>query len=145
MGTVLREALIVEDASAIREVLRDVLEDAGYTVHEATDGVDALAILGASPRGLLVLLDNLLPGLDGLDILAALEARGTTTGAQGLCPITQHAYVLITASPQRITPEHAARLLRLGVPVLAKPFDLADFMGAVDQAMRRLSAASLGH
>lgn len=140
MVMVQREALIVEDDSAIREVLRDLLEDAGYTVREAADGAEALAILRTSPRGLLVLLDNLLPTLNGTDVLASLERDGAAMApAESAAPASlQHAYILLTASPQRITPELTERLARLGVPVITKPFDLAAFSVAVEQAGQQL-------
>lgn len=140
MVTVQREALVVEDDDAIREVLRDLLEGAGFTVREATDGMDAFTILHNTERGLLVLLDYLLPGMDGGDVLAALEsdAGAEVSAGDATRPVLRHAYVLLTASPQKITPEMAERLARLGAPIVAKPFDLATLAGAVDEATHRL-------
>ena len=145
MTTSRLEALIVEDDDAIREVLRDLLEGAGYMVQDARDGPHALAILRASERGLLVLLDNLLPGLNGAEVLAALD--GDANGCNGAPAggesdhhaVGRHAWVVITASPQKITPAMAAQLQKLGAPVIAKPFDLTSLMAAVDQAGLRLT------
>lgn len=142
MITKQRAALIVEDDDDIREVLRDLLEDAGYTVQEVADGVTALATLRASTRSLLVLLDNLLPGMDGADLLATLEddaADDLAERERSPHSVFQHAYVLITASPQKITLEQAERLAWLGVPVVAKPFDITTFTAAVTVAADRLS------
>ncbi len=145
-------ALVVEDDEGIRETLHDLLEIGGYTVREAADGETALAILRASPTGLVVLLDNLLPGVSGMEALAELERDGADssaraapartapdTGAREQRLIDRHSYVVITASPQRITPAQHAQLSRLRAPVIAKPFDIVTLMAAVDDAARRLS------
>jgi CheY-like chemotaxis protein len=115
MTTSRLEVLVVEDDDAIREVLRDLLEGAGYVVQGARDGPVALAILRASERGLLVLLDNLLPGLNGAEVLAALDGDGSIDGGgdadasasagQNHTGMTRHTWVVITASPQKITPQ----------------------------------------
>lgn len=130
-----RHVLIVEDDGDTRLSLRLVLEDAGYTVDETLDGATALERLRASPGGLVVLLDNLMPGLEGAEVLAALEDDGLEN---------RHAFVLVTASPQRVTGALAERLARLSVPVVAKPFALSDLLDAVDQAARRLPAEESG-
>ena len=56
--------LIIEDEEAIRSILRELLLDAGYEVEEATDGPEGIAKFRAG-RFALVLLDLMLPGLDG--------------------------------------------------------------------------------
>lgn len=148
MTTSRLEVLVVEDEDAIREVLRDLLEGAGYVVQGARDGPDALAILRASERGLLVLLDNLLPGLNGAEVLAALDGDGSINGGdadasasagQNHTGMTRHTWIVITASPQKITPQMAAQLQRMGAPIITKPFDLTTLMAAVDQAALRLT------
>jgi CheY-like chemotaxis protein len=140
------EALVVEDDDAIREVLRDLLEGAGYVVRDATDGAHALAILRASEYGLVILLDILLPGLNGAEVVAALDgdgAEGAASGNHARLTLERHGWIVITASPQSITPKFAQRLAELGAPVIAKPFDLTTLMAAVDQAaLRLLSQAS---
>jgi CheY-like chemotaxis protein len=65
-------ALIVDDADDMRLLLRRVLERADIAVvGEAVDGVDALravAELGAAPVGTVIILDNMMPGLSGLEV-----------------------------------------------------------------------------
>ena len=56
--------LIMEDEEAIRSILRELLLDAGYEVEEAADGPEGIAKFRAG-RFVLVLLDLMLPGLDG--------------------------------------------------------------------------------
>lgn len=124
-----QQVLIVEDDGDTRLSLRLVLEDAGYAVDETTDGASALERLRASPCALVVLLDNLLPGLGGAEVLAALDCEGAAR---------RHAYVLVTASPQRVTDALAERLERLRAPVLAKPFEVNDLLSMVAEVARRL-------
>jgi DNA-binding response OmpR family regulator len=66
--------LLVEDDEAIRETTREVLEDEGYAVVEATSGEEALAAYGRQPPD-CVLLDLVLPGMGGFDTCRALRQR----------------------------------------------------------------------
>ena len=68
------EILIVDDDAHIREVVRFALEKAGHRVAECADGGAALAAIDARPPD-LVLLDIIMPELDGLDVCRALRAR----------------------------------------------------------------------
>ena len=61
----MHKVLIVEDDEGVREVLREALEDEGYWVGCAADGEEALRMLRAEPAPCLVLLDLVLPGLNG--------------------------------------------------------------------------------
>ncbi|MFP3959019.1 MAG: sigma-54-dependent transcriptional regulator [Spirochaetaceae bacterium] len=64
--------LVVDDEAGIREVLSGILEDEGYEVRLAADGVEALAAM-ESERPELVLLDVWLPRMGGMDVLARLK------------------------------------------------------------------------
>lgn len=65
--------LIVDDEPTVRLLLRDVLEMEGYEVLEAEDGPIALALM-ADTRPDLVLLDIMMPGMSGIDVLATVRA-----------------------------------------------------------------------
>lgn len=65
--------LIVEDEEAIRDLIRINLSAAGFSCEEAEDGLQALAKAKAA-RPDLILLDWMLPGLDGLGVLRKLKA-----------------------------------------------------------------------
>jgi CheY-like chemotaxis protein len=69
--------LVVADDGAIRETLRCLLEDEGYTVFDAPDGEPALTCLREHPAGMVVLLDLQIPGRDGLAFLHVI-ARHTS-------------------------------------------------------------------
>ncbi len=66
--------LIVDDNARLREFLRVSLEAAGYSVGEAESGEQALAAI-ADERPALVLLDVVMPGVDGWQLLRRLEER----------------------------------------------------------------------
>ena len=57
--------LIVDDDQAIREILAELLADEGYAVVVATNGAEALATLGDGRRFCVVLLDLMMPVMDG--------------------------------------------------------------------------------
>jgi CheY-like chemotaxis protein len=70
--------LVVDDASAIRFMLRILLEDAGIEVEEASSGTVALARLARrhAPRIDSVVLDQRMPELTGLEVAREIVARG---------------------------------------------------------------------
>lgn len=63
--------LIVDDDDACRETLAETLQGLGHEAVQAASGVDALA-LAAHTRSAAVFLDHRMPGMDGLEVLAAL-------------------------------------------------------------------------
>jgi len=66
--------LIVEDSRALRESLRKGLAGAGFAVDATGDGTEGLSLARANPYDLVV-LDLMLPGLDGWQVLEGLRAR----------------------------------------------------------------------
>jgi len=69
--------LVVEDEPDIRELLADLMHDAGYDVVEASDGRSALE-KACAERPDIVLLDLVLPLLDGFEVLERLKSRPAT-------------------------------------------------------------------
>ncbi len=67
--------LVADDDRAIRESLATALELAGYEVTTCADGVQALAALHARPFD-VVILDVMMPGVDGLGVCSVLRAEG---------------------------------------------------------------------
>jgi len=65
--------LIVEDDPDVRDTLREVLESEGLSVMTATNGKEALERLASSPRPCMILLDLLMPVMNGLEVLDALR------------------------------------------------------------------------
>ena len=104
--------LIVDDEEDVRESLRDVVEMVGCSAILAASGEEALAIL-SERRPCLVVLDLLMPGMTGSDMLEAIRRD----------PQLASMPVLISTS----APERAPR----GVPVLPKPIDVDALCGWV--------------
>ncbi|HLZ23433.1 MAG TPA: response regulator [Ktedonobacterales bacterium] len=123
--------LVVDDDAGIRETIRYALEDAGYTVSEAVDGLAALRQLRAGRERMVVLLDLMMPGLDGAGLLGAVAADAYLS--------SQYVFLLITANTKTLTLAFATLLQNLSVPVLTKPFDIDTLLDAVATAARRLA------
>lgn len=123
--------LIVDDDDALREILNEHFQEAGYTVFVAPDGQPALERMRTHPEGLVVLLDLMMSGIDGYAVLQALAAAAPLAA--------RHVYLPMTAADKTL-PEYVRQLLQqLQVPVLAKPFDLDNLAHAVAQAAAKLS------
>ncbi len=124
--------LVVDDEDGIRDAIRIVLEEEGYTVYEAPDGKPALVRLREHPEGMVVLLDMQMPGMDGISLLRALDTDE--------CLATRHAIIVVSAQYPRTLPLEVATLLtRLDVRVLGKPFDIDDLVAVVRAAAQRLT------
>src|SRR5678815_195059 len=67
-----RTLLLVEDDPKIRDTIAEVLREAGRTVVCASDGLDALAKLDVVDRPCLILLDLMMPRMDGIEFLRQL-------------------------------------------------------------------------
>jgi two-component system, chemotaxis family, chemotaxis protein CheY len=75
MQTAPRDVLIVDDDPDIRDALGECLRYEGYSVHAAADGRDALDRLEVGLRPSVILLDLMMPVLNGFDVLNALNSR----------------------------------------------------------------------
>ena len=118
-----RTICVVEDDPAIRRGLVDSLKFAGYTVLECADGPSARRTLGFADVD-LVLLDVVLPDLDGLDYLPELRAARPTL------PV-----ILVTA---RGAEEDRVRGLRSGADdYVVKPFSSTELLARVEAVLRR--------
>jgi CheY-like chemotaxis protein len=74
-GTMRRHILVVDDEEHIRRVMRMTLEAAGYEVGEAPDGLRGLEAFGDGSAWDAVLLDQRMPGMDGLETLRRMKER----------------------------------------------------------------------
>ncbi len=122
---------IIEDEVDIREVLCTLLEDDGYRVLEAADGVSGLALLRSHPERLVVLLNYKLPKMDGCDLLASVAQDGALR--------TRHIFIVVTANAQDVEQKCAKTLDELAVSLVNKPFDIIAMLAAVKHAAHRLA------
>ena len=117
------KVLIVEDDESVVRFLRQALVEAGYTVEMAANGLLALEMARALPYD-VILLDVMLPGLDGFTVCRRLRAESIAT------PI-----LLITA---RDTLEDKLYGLDGGADdYLVKPFQVAEMLARVRALLRR--------
>jgi CheY-like chemotaxis protein len=72
--------LIVEDDEAVRQVMREVLEERGYVVASASNGREALNMLQHEPRPRLILLDLMMPVMNGWELLRELRQSAELAG-----------------------------------------------------------------
>jgi two-component system, response regulator YesN len=122
--------LVIDDEPQIREALRMLLEDAGHAVTLAESGPTGLTALRASRTPQVVLLDLLMPGMDGLAVLdEVIEERQLAA---------QHGYILMTGDSTRLIDAAAHVLSALPVTVVCKPFDIDDVLETVTAVAERL-------
>jgi two-component system, OmpR family, response regulator ResD len=118
--------LVVDDEPTIGEVVSAYLERAGYETRVAADGLEAIAAV-AERRPDLIVLDLMLPGLDGLEVMRRVRDRST-------------AIILLTAKG-----EESDRVigLRLGADdYVVKPFSPAELVARVDAVLRRVDTVA---
>lgn len=125
-----QKILIVDDDAEIRFVLRKVIEHSGHTVQLASDGEQAMLMMAQElPR--LVLLDLMMPRMDGLDVLRRMRENDR---------LQKVSVIAFTAlSSQLIEKE----LFDLGVRgFMRKPLRIKDLQQMVDSELGRIAAQS---
>ena len=112
--------LIIEDDAQIRKMLRRVLEDAGYEVEEAPDGLEGIELYRKKPAD-LVITDIVMPEKEGLETIIELRRE------------FQDVKIIAISGGGRIRPEPYLQVAEgFGVEhVFTKPFDIRDLLAAV--------------
>jgi len=118
-----RRILLVEDQAIVQQMIRRVLGKAGFSFVCASDGVEALAWLGAENEPIdLLLLDLNMPNMGGLDLLQVLRGKGMR--------------IPTLVMSGNFTREEQVQLRELGVrELLPKPFDGPDLSAAVHRSL----------
>lgn len=115
--------LVVEDYAPLRTAVTKALREEGYSVDEATDGPEGLSFALTEEYDVLV-LDLMLPGFDGLELLERFRREGRS------------AHVLILTARDGI--EDRVRGLDLGADdYLVKPFAMAELFARIRALVRR--------
>jgi len=120
--------LVVDDEPTIGEVLARYLSRAGYRAEVAHDGLHALAISGRSTPQLVV-LDIMLPGIDGLEVMKRLQEEIHPSPA----------VILLTAKGEES--DRIVGLKRGADDYVVKPFSPGELIARVQAVLRRTSAA----
>jgi CheY-like chemotaxis protein len=115
-----RDILIVDDDPDIRDALGECLRYEGYTVHLAADGRDALDRLEFGLRPDLILLDLMMPVLNGFEVLLALRSK----------PEWRNIPVVVVSANRGYQAEDLAG----AVEILRKPISVDRLIAAVEQA-----------
>jgi CheY-like chemotaxis protein len=125
-----RRILLVDDDRGLRHVLSALLQEAGHRVESASDGPEALDMLGAASAFDIVLLDIGLPSMNGLDVLARARSMPTP-------PLV----IVMTADDTSATLLEAVR--RQAYRYLRKPFPPSAIVEVVSEAKAPTAALSI--
>ncbi len=126
----MKKVLIAEDESAIREIIAITLKRAGYDVTEAIDGQNALDIYAEMNGDFdVVLLDIMMPNVDGLEVCKRLRNESSTVGI-----------IMLTAKTQEM--DKVSGLLMGADDYITKPFSPSELMARVDSVYRRVALNS---
>ncbi|NOX24111.1 MAG: response regulator [Actinobacteria bacterium] len=117
--------LVVDDDPDILQFVRMNLELEGFDTRTAESGKEGLAMAKEQPPD-LVLLDVMMPGMDGLTVLKNLRTNQATAN----CPV-----IILTA---KVLADDRVRALDLGADdYVSKPFDLTELLARVRSVLRR--------
>jgi CheY-like chemotaxis protein len=111
--------LVVEDEAELRDMMGDALRLSGYDVVTATDGQHALELLPSIADCCVILLDLLMPRMDGWTFMAKLQADSNFA----------HIPIIVHSSSTSTAPSNAAK-------VLQKPVQLDRLLSAVRECCR---------
>lgn len=120
--------LIVDDEETVRDVLRRYLEREDFKVLEAEDGYSVLDIMEVSPPD-LILLDLMLPGIDGINVLRKLRKKFRT-------PV-----IMLTAKGE--TPDRIRGLDMGADDYIVKPFSPQEVISRVFAVLRRVEEKTI--
>jgi UDP-3-O-acyl N-acetylglucosamine deacetylase len=115
--------LIVDDEKNIVSSLQEILNDEGYEIVTAEDGLDALEMVQSEPPD-LVLLDIWIPGMDGIEVLQAIK--------------TYHPEIEVLVMSGHGTIDTAVKATKLGAyDFIEKPFSLNQLVLSVERALKQ--------
>ena len=119
--------LVIEDDSEAAAYMAKGLREAGHVVDHAATGTDGL-FLATSERWDVMIVDRMLPGLDGLSIIQAVRAAGILTP------------VLVLSALGKVD-DRVRGLKAGGDDYLVKPYAFAELMARIEALSRRVSSA----
>ncbi len=122
----MKKILVAEDEASIRAFVVVNLKHAGYTVTEAENGLQALQLFNAANGDFdVVLLDIMMPEMDGIEVCKRLREQSTSLGI-----------IMLTAKTEEM--DKVTGLLVGADDYVTKPFSPAELMARVDAVHRRV-------
>ena len=122
----MKQILICEDEDAIREFIKINLERSGYAVIDVATGEDALKTFNESENSFdIAILDVMLPGIDGFEVLKQIRATNENLGI-----------IMLTAKTQEM--DKVRGLMTGADDYIAKPFSPSELIARVDAIYRRV-------
>ncbi len=134
------EVVVIEYNAPLRAYLQLMLGRAGYHVTPVSTFEAATSYLRSAEGSVLVIAGNVLPDNS---LVTAFLKRVVEDEALA----RRHRYLLLTTTPEHLAPDLTARLARLDIPILRKPFRQDELLMAAEQAIRsiqRAESANLG-
>lgn len=123
----MKNVLVAEDEASIREVIAITLKRGGYNVTEAENGEEALRVYNSNSNAFdVVLLDIMMPVMDGLQVCKKLREQSRNIGI-----------IMLTAKTQEM--DKVSGLLMGADDYITKPFSPSELMARVDAVYRRVS------
>ncbi|MBN2519658.1 MAG: response regulator [Bacteroidales bacterium] len=118
--------LIVDDSSVNNYLLENILEEKGYTLQIAFDGKEALNFLNEDPPD-LVLLDIMMPGIDGYEILDKMTSDNKLKNI----PV-----IMVTSKTE---PQDKQKAMDIGaIDYIEKPIDIETLLIKVENVLKKL-------
>ncbi len=118
-----RPIMVIEDDQAVRELIGEILRDAGHEVVECSNGVEALECLDRVEPSAIT-LDLAMPAMDGIQFLQSLRVHPT---------LARTPVVFVTAAPEALRKS----MLPEGHVTISKPFYIDQLLLAVGRAVDR--------
>ena len=119
----MKRILLVDDQEIARRAMKFFLEEMGYDTAEANNGAEALALLDQGENFDLVLSDNQMPVMTGMEFIQILSKRSY---------LSTHPVILYSGN---LTEELSEQALKLGVfAVLSKPYNFQELRNTVARA-----------
>lgn len=122
MGEASKKILVVDDKAENRKILKDLLTFKGYQIVEADSGKEAIKRAKESPD--LILLDILMPGMDGYEVAKQLKADNKTK---------EIPFIVLTANEDN---KETDKAFAAGAKdYVVKPFQPADLLGKISKVL----------
>ena len=122
--TFMKRILIIDDDDEIRLILRQLLEQAGYKVEEASDGKEGIS-LHRQKTADLIITDMIMPKKEGMETIMELRTD------------FPHVKIIAMSGGGRIGPENYLQMAEAfgALNIFKKPFNLEDMLGAVRELL----------